>query len=91
MAGMGTGTPIFFQCAACRRCKGASYDTDQYRAHVMKGRLGRVRLTGRSKPNPSRRRNQRCSDTSREYECLDCGHVGWSIHKDLERKYVATR
>lgn len=24
---------------------------------------------------------------SYEYECMDCGHVGWSRHLDLEHQY----
>jgi hypothetical protein len=22
-----------------------------------------------------------------EYRCLDCGHVGWSAHKDIVRRF----
>lgn len=45
----------------------------------------RVKLTGRSKDAsflPHARGNG--STQSREYQCLDCGHVGWSRHHDLE-------
>lgn len=49
------------------------------------GRIDRVELTGRKKRvrvlEPSR------SDMyAREYKCLDCGHVGWSRHTDLQHK-----
>lgn len=79
----GTGSPVHFMCSACRRSRGAG------RGHEgpVPGRAERVRLNGR-------RRQRDCATarhgrTLREYECLDCGHVGWSAHQDL--KVWATR
>jgi hypothetical protein len=87
MAGGGTGTPNWFQCSACRKRKSTiSYGAPGYAELVRNGMVGRVVLTGRTRPNQSRNRHVRISDTVRQYQCLDCGHVGWSNHKDLERK-----
>ena len=67
----GTGSPVWFSCAACRR----------------RGSRGghNFQLTGRTKPyRSSGALGSRSTATSREYRCT-CGHVGWSNHIDLER------
>jgi hypothetical protein len=82
MAGSGTGQPIFFRCAVCRKTstihsarRGMRYET-----------TGRVRgLTGGQRRQPSQ---GRIANVSYEYRCLDCGHTGWSRHKDVERKFM---
>lgn len=79
MAGMGTGTPQWFRCWNCRR-------TDDWRNHDDRGWINRVKLTGLTRENRNHRRTQRTSGLERQYECMDCGHVGWSSHVDLERK-----
>lgn len=68
----GPGSPISFRCAKCRR-------RDDWRNPSSKGR--RVRLTGRNKWKG--KRSARHTSVYLEYECLDCGHIGWSSHIDL--------
>lgn len=75
----GPGFPTFFRCSACRR----AHDSHQFRRR--RGWVMDVELTGRKRRNPSTNRHSRVSGMVREYRCLDCGHVGWSNHKDLER------
>ena len=68
----GTGSPLSFRCANCRR-------RDDWR---NPSRVGyKVRLTGRSKPK--RRKSARHTNVYLEYECADCGYIGWSSHVDL--------
>ena len=26
-------------------------------------------------------------DKAHQYECMDCGHIGWSGHPDVERAF----
>lgn len=79
----GTGSPVWFRCTKCR----STLNPDR-----RAGDITRVRLTGRERP---RRRSKhhpigsRSTHVAREYECLDCGHVGWSTHVDLARKAAA--
>lgn len=74
------GKPAVFRCAGCRRT------TLRLPRPWPAGSANRVVLTGRSKPNTSTRRGHSSNDVSLEYRCQDCGHVGWSTHRDLERK-----
>lgn len=77
----GTGQPLTFQCSNCRRIKGAVRPP----GYIPRGYIGRVRLTGRKRfANPKGNASRRSSTHAREYECLDCGHVGWSRHTDLK-------
>lgn len=81
-------TALRFFCRQCRKqgCAGAIERV------VKQGRTGaieRVVLTGKQKRyrvvagvGPL--------ETSRQYKCLDCGHVGWSSHADLTTAAVAT-
>ena len=71
---------LSFRCARCAK----SSNNPMERGRVTSGHGYVARLTGRTKPNKSRRRGTRASKLSREYKCEDCGHVGWSSHKDLE-------
>lgn len=52
------------------------------------GCVERVVLTGRQKRH--REAAGGPIDLSREYKCLDCGHVGWSSHADLTTATAAT-
>lgn len=82
----GAGSPAYFQCWACRRRK--PWPSERDPGAWRKGLRNRVRLTGRTKTHHSGRGHAlgaRNDHISREYTCLDCGHVGWSSHKDLKR------
>lgn len=78
MAGAGTGQPVAFVCPVARRNR----DT---RTWSLPPGHDRIRLTGRTKPNPGSSVGQRMLTTSSEYRC-ECGHVGWSAHVDLPRR-----
>lgn len=84
----GTGSPIAFQCSACRRSKGFGDRFDRMEGS-RRGRADRVELTGRMSASKTKLRSYaRQTAISREYRCLDCGHVGWSTHVDLEQRVV---
>lgn len=70
------GFPITFRCGKCRSTLNRETDT---------GRRSRVVLTGKTKQHyrSGRYFNRHADGTSRQYKCLDCGHVGWSSHNDL--------
>lgn len=72
-------TPSLFRCHQCRRTDGA------WGPKSRKGWHTRVELTGKTKAKGLGRCSMRTSQASRQYRCLDCGHVGWSTHKELER------
>lgn len=76
----GAGSPLFFRCLKCRQ-SGRANPT---------GGAQRVELTGATKRRTNHRvaLGVRSSQISRQYRCLDCGYLGWSNHKDLERKEV---
>lgn len=80
MAGQGTGQPNWFLCPVNRRANNDAYYAG--RNYPVKHR---VELTGRTRPNHSRKIGGRTSPVVREYRCLTCGHVGWSNHIELER------
>ena len=90
MAGAGTGQPLIFGCSKCRR-RWSAWKLSRFApARPMPGTVDRVKLTGRKR---KRRRSElahtptaRTGREAREYRCLDCGHVGWSFHSDLELK-----
>jgi hypothetical protein len=75
----GTGRPIHFRCSGCRA--GAR--------PWPAGGFTSVVLTGRDRAAKAGTAGTRNSARAREYRCLDCGHVGWSRHTDLERKAAA--
>jgi hypothetical protein len=89
-ANNGTGQPFAFRCGRCRRTggNGGHYNPRTgRREHSRNGWVGSVSLTGRKRPQRNQGRGgSRVSDEEREYECGDCGHVGWSRHSDLEDK-----
>jgi hypothetical protein len=71
----GTGQPYWFRCSKCRSTtRGGSG-----------GWSADVTLTGRRRPHRGKA-GARNSFIDREYECGDCGHVGWSCHVDLAYK-----
>lgn len=78
MAGQGTGAPLSFCCSKCRRI--------WWQDRGDRGCVRRVVLTGRTKSKQDGRVSYRSTGTLREYRCLDCNHVGWNRHVDLERK-----
>lgn len=78
MAGNGTGSPLTFRCSRCRGWR--------HTGHTHLGRIERVRLTGRVRPEfakVGRLGTTRCRAWSAEYDCRDCGHTGWSSHPSL--------
>lgn len=83
----GTGQPLYFQCGKCR-LRGGGYwrlDTSYARWIRKMGKADRITLTGRTRAAPHGNAFGRSTTRRREYKCLDCGHVGWSRHSDLER------
>lgn len=76
----GTGNPLTFRCSKCK--VGREWDS-VLTEHVQKGTnvkstgFRRMRLGGRG-PRVDRRYVY-------EYECLDCGHKGWSRHEQVKR------
>lgn len=82
MAGAGTGVPNFFACPGFRKIYWRDRKTSDLDKH-------RVTLTGRTRKAPGPGKGHpRKSSLSREYVC-DCGHRGWSCHKDLEKLEAA--
>jgi len=77
----GTGRPVHFRCARCRKLGGhGSRYGFEYEA------TGRVRqLTGAQRSCGGRR----VAHVRYEYRCLECGHTGWSRHTDVERKWLS--
>jgi hypothetical protein len=80
-------TPMWLLCPVQRRENGDARTRDWRRSQF---RMHELRVTGRWKPNPSRRRGPRTSDLSREIVC-SCGKTFWSTHIDGERLDRLTR
>jgi len=80
MAGWGTGVPLCFACAKCRKQRG--WKMPRGRDVVRTGRT--KKLTGRAAGNQP----PRSLGELHEYRCNDCGHVGWSRHHDMLRARV---
>lgn len=74
MAGQGTGQPLAFACASCRRRAGGIGGMLGWRKAVF--RTGRTR---KAKKTPG----LRMLDQSYEYHCRTCGHTGWTRHRDI--------
>ncbi len=53
-----------------------------------KGLINHIKLTGRSKAIYDSKANGRSTNTRFEYECLDCGHVGWTRHYTVLNKAI---
>jgi hypothetical protein len=74
-------TPNWLLCPVQRTENGMARSRNWRRSPHSEHEL---RVTGRSKPNKSRRRGARTSDLSREIVC-SCGKTFWSTHVDGER------
>lgn len=77
----GPGSPLYFRCTRCK--------TLAPRSAANRGM--NYEATGNVRPAPHRKhhaRGVRSADHAYEYRCLSCGHVGWSTHEDVERKYL---
>lgn len=81
----GTGKPLTLKCAKCKKIPTWYTDHQGKRDwHATPGtivRTGKVR--GEPKPYGS---HLRMLGEHHQYECLDCGHVGWTRHVDILRK-----
>jgi hypothetical protein len=85
MPGRGTGVPLYFYCARCR--KRPSWRDASPRPGYDVLRTGRTRkLRGYAATN----RPPRALALQIEYRCLACGHTGWSRHCDVARKPLIT-
>ena len=73
----GPGIPLWFRCSQCRKT-GPGH----------RGAWDRVELTGRMRKRQMTGGGLRTTPHAREYRCLDCGHVGWSGHRDLAGRGV---
>jgi predicted RNA-binding Zn-ribbon protein involved in translation (DUF1610 family) len=75
----GTGQPIHFRCAQCRSTLiRYSRSTPWVKWGWKVFRTGATRGGGRP--------GIRMLRVSHEYKCQDCGHVGWTRHKDILTK-----
>jgi hypothetical protein len=70
----GTGYPFTLRCGKCRTSRARRDDPKRGLNLVATGRT-------RSAANKGIRQTNRRI----EYECLDCGHAGWTQHMDAER------
>lgn len=72
-ASSGPGFPLTLRCA---KCKG-----------VDNGRGYKLRATGRMRRRHPSERSQGIRQIAgiAEYECLECGHKGWSKHGQMQR------
>lgn len=77
----GAGQPVWFKCPISRRL------THRPVIHTKGGR--NYQLTGRRRRSFSSLSGSLRSDSRYVYEfkCLDCGHVGWSRHITLSRRF----
>lgn len=77
----GTGYPLTLRCAKCKRYR--DYDNPQ---HADRG--CQLAATGRIRPLTSQQFGHNSSGRAlhyrAEYRCLDCGHIGWSRHVQME-------
>jgi len=79
----GTGFPLTFACSKCRKRYGG--------IAKMPNAVLRWRLTGRRRALTKAQQGNghpRALQYRVEYECLNCGHVGWSRQADCERGAV---
>jgi hypothetical protein len=81
-ANNGTGWPLYFWCAACKKKPGWKWGGHKPGWNVVR--------TGRTRPYKGGNLGVRGLNTFHEYTCADCGHVGWSRHKDIARKPLTT-
>lgn len=79
MAGSGTGYPISLRCAKCRLNGHGAGHRDCLRRYAITKPLTQAQR-GRG--------NGRALQYRVKIKCLDCGHVGWTRHRDAERLEV---
>lgn len=80
----GPGYPAWCRCVKCR----SSLRCYLYDSQPMRGTLGRLTPTGRYKQLTQPRGGPRHNTWfAIEYTCGDCGHVGWTRHNDMVRKF----
>jgi len=86
MGGFGTGYPNVFRCTHCK-----VMFRSRMRHRRAEGDGTNVVRTGRTKPLLSSQKG-RCHSRALlhrvEYQCLDCGHIGWTRNADIEGKPV---
>jgi len=82
MGGRGkyAGQPYSFVCAKCRKSSIRK---------VFFSTIGeRVRLTGKTRKQRSQGMNyHNWGDVAYQYECLTCGHIGWTRHPDIAHRH----
>lgn len=84
------GQPHSFYCSKCRRSPGFTKRMVLNGKHTTVGGYagGRWKLTGKKRKQLSEGMNYHgWGDTAYQYECLDCGHIGWSRHPIVERRF----
>lgn len=75
--GAGTGSPLTFRCARCKRGDWRN-----------RSRGTRWKATGERRARRSRLATQRHDGKAvYSYLCLDCGHAGWSRHLSVARAF----
>jgi ribosomal protein S14 len=90
MAGRGTGWPITFACAKCRKRwlyyrTGSPWRYRSDRPGFNYTTTGVVRaLTSSQQGNG----HNRAAFVRMQYRCDDCGHVGFSRHIEVHRRFV---
>lgn len=80
------GQPLHFACAKCRRSPGYR----DGRGFIRRSVGTNYRTTGKYKYQKPKGGNWHSwPEHSYQYECLDCGHVGWSRHPRVQMRYRA--
>lgn len=75
----GTGHPLTLRCTRCKRYR-------DYKDPAQRDKGCHLEATGRTRPR-ERLGGARTTNRKIEYRCLDCGHVGWTIHVWAERLF----
>lgn len=81
----GTGKPLHLKCAQCKKQTKRTWLSGGRIIYTsLTGRLVRTgKVRGEPKPYGS---HLRMLGEHHQYECLDCGHVGWTRHVDILHK-----
>ena len=79
----GTGWPLTFRCSKCRKSQyaGGCASID---AHYTRHSSHKHTPTGKTRPYKGGNRGIRGLRTFHQYTC-ECGHSGWSRHRDVQR------
>jgi hypothetical protein len=77
---VGAGSPLTLRCTKCKRLRDWRHDTSY--------RDMRLRPTGkfRKRHKYTLRIRSIPWPWQAQYECLNCGHLGWTTHLDIETK-----